>query len=425
VVCNVPKIRNNMIRNNRAFNQGAGLQVAITSATISNNQIVENVSDTVGGGILTGFCGRSPSIFINNLIAHNSALAGGGFFLCGSTAVITNNTIAYNQASEEGGGIYDYWAGATIANNIIVGSSDGEGIFAREEAHPYPIISYNDVWGNADGDYSGCQPGEGDMSLDPLFADTSLADYHLLVNSPCIDRGDTAWWFRDPDSSRNDIGAYGGPWAVMARPVYPKGIRAEAGDSIVSLSWSANPEPDIWWYAIYRADSSDFFPSESTLIAQVTEPSYVDSQVIYGNTYYYRVSAVNSKGYGSGYSKEVVGKTGVRGREEERLPTEFSLSQNWPNPFNANTVIRYSLLVDRGQSKGHSGRPSAVSLKIYNILGQEVKTLVDEVQAPGYYSVIWNGRDDSGREVASGIYLCRLEVIGVKAERTTRMVLIR
>jgi len=307
---------------------------------------VNNISDYVGGGVFTYFScwtlpGYNPSTFVNNLIASNSASEGGGFFLYGSTAVIANNTIAYNQASENGGGVYDYWAGATIANNIIVGSRDGEGILAIERAHPRPTISYNDVWGNADGDYSGCQPGEGDISFGPLFADTSLGDYHLLVNSPCIDRGDTAWGFRDPDSSRNDIGAYGGPRADMARPEYPKGIKADAGDSTVSLSWSTNPEPDIWWYAIYRGDSSGFFPSESTLIAQVTEPGWMDSQVIMGDTYYYRVSAVNSKGYGSGYSKEVEGKMGVKGREEERLPTRFNLSQNWPNPFNSTTAISY------------------------------------------------------------------------------------
>jgi len=436
VVGGAREVRNNIIRNNRAFNQGGGIHVQGSEVIISNNQIVSNVSDYVGGGVFTYFScwtlpGYNPSSFVNNLIADNSASEGGGFFLYGSTAVITNNTIAYNQASERGGGIYDYWAGATIANNIIVGSRDGEGILAIEKAPP--IIFYNDVWGNADGDYSGCLPGEGDISLDPLFADTSLGDYHLLVNSPCIDRGDTTWEFRDPDSSRNDIGAYGGPWAIMARPVYPKGLKAEPGDSTVSLSWRPNPEGDIWWYAIYRSDSSGFFPSESTLIAQVEgDPAYVDSQVIYGNTYYYQVSAVNGKGYGSGYSKEVKAKTGVQGREEGRLPTRFSLSQNYPNPFNSATTLHSTLpqvIVERFKVKGgpNTSHLIPITLKVYNILGQLVRTLMDEEQAPGYYSVRWDGRNDFGKEVSSGIYFCRLEVIGdrLKITRTRKMVLIR
>ncbi len=238
----------------------------------------------------------------------------------------------------------------------------------------------------------------------------------LSLYLSCIDRGDTAWGFRDPDSSRNDIGAYGGPRAVMARPVYPKGIKADAGDSTVGLSWMPNPEGDIWWYAVYRGDCSGFFPSESTLIAQVAEPAWVDSQVTMGKTYRYRVAAVNSMGYGSGYSQEVEGRTGVRGRKEERLPTRFFLSQNYPNPFNSNTAIGY-------QQSAISSQRSAVSLKIYNILGQEIKTLIDEKQAPGYYSVLWDGTNQEGKELPSGVYLYRLRA--GRFSQTRKMVLIR
>jgi len=78
----------------------------------------------------------------------------------------------------------------------------------------------------------------------------------------------------------------------------------------------------------------------------------------------------------------------------DNLPTRFALEQNYPNPFNENTVIRYSLLVDQ----------SAVSLKIYNILGQEVRSLVNSIQRRGEYKVIWDGKDDTGVELVSGVY---------------------
>jgi len=96
------------------------------------------------------------------------------------------------------------------------------------------------------------------------------------------------------------------------------------------------------------------------------------------------------------------------------LPEVFSLQQNHPNPFNANTVIRYSLFVDR---------PCPTTLKIYNITGQEVRTLVDQTKDPGFHTVIWDGRDDRGNPVASGVYFYRLKVGGFI--KTRMMILIR
>ncbi len=80
------------------------------------------------------------------------------------------------------------------------------------------------------------------------------------------------------------------------------------------------------------------------------------------------------------------------------VPNEFELFQNYPNPFNPITTIRYDL-----------PKASKVVLKIYNILGQEVRTLVNSSQTTGEKSVIWDGRDAFGQEVSSGIYLYRLK----------------
>ncbi|MBE0432259.1 M28 family peptidase [candidate division WOR-3 bacterium] len=74
------------------------------------------------------------------------------------------------------------------------------------------------------------------------------------------------------------------------------------------------------------------------------------------------------------------------------------LQPNVPNPFKNETVLRYQL-----------GAASNVRLRIYNVVGQSVSTLVDAVQEPGAYSIIWPGLDDHGRKVASGVYFCRLE----------------
>ena len=101
--------------------------------------------------------------------------------------------------------------------------------------------------------------------------------------------------------------------------------------------------------------------------------------------------------------------------KEVRVPEASSLSQNYPNPFNPVTDIRYQIVDCRF--------PIHTTLKIYNLLGQEVRVLVDEVKEPGYYSVIWDGKDESGLEVGSGVYFYRLAAGDFTEAK--RMVLVR
>lgn len=80
-------------------------------------------------------------------------------------------------------------------------------------------------------------------------------------------------------------------------------------------------------------------------------------------------------------------------------PDRVTLAPGYPNPFNAQTLIEYALPEE-----------AAVHLGIYNIMGQRVRLLINETQTPGYKSALWNGRDDLGQEVSSGVYLYRLQV---------------
>jgi hypothetical protein len=106
--------------------------------------------------------------------------------------------------------------------------------------------------------------------------------------------------------------------------------------------------------------------------------------------------------------------TSVEG-EAASVPLQFSLRQNYPNPFNPSTSIRYT--VDSRQTS------SPLTLKIYNVRGQLVRILVDGEIEPGNHQVVWDGRDDRGEEVSSGVYLYRLAV-GDEVQ-TKRMVLLK
>jgi hypothetical protein len=104
---------------------------------------------------------------------------------------------------------------------------------------------------------------------------------------------------------------------------------------------------------------------------------------------------------------------------EEELPTRFSLSANYPNPFNPTTVIHYTV----GSPQSAVRRSIPTTLKIYNVLGQLVKTLVDEPKVPGTYEVVWDGKDKNGNEVASGVYFYKLEAGSFT--QTKKMVLLK
>jgi len=104
--------------------------------------------------------------------------------------------------------------------------------------------------------------------------------------------------------------------------------------------------------------------------------------------------------------------TAVEEAFSAEVPSVFSLSRNTPNPFNPVTVIRY-VLPEVGE----------VTLVIYNTMGRRVQTLVVGRQEDGVHEVVWDGRDDRGYEVASGVYLCRLTV-GTFAQ-TRKLVVLR
>ena len=105
----------------------------------------------------------------------------------------------------------------------------------------------------------------------------------------------------------------------------------------------------------------------------------------------------------------------VQEEDHGHAPQTYALFQNYPNPFNPTTMIQYSVAGD--QSYSH------VTLSVYNLLGHIVRVLVDQPQKAGYYTVQWDGTDFYGREVPSGIYLYRLEM--VEFVGTKKMILAR
>lgn len=115
----------------------------------------------------------------------------------------------------------------------------------------------------------------------------------------------------------------------------------------------------------------------------------------------------------SGSAKLIIGTEAyLAGENADLLPLRFALEQNYPNPFNPATNLPYSLPA-----------PGQVKLELFNVLGQKVRTLVDDMMPAGKYTVTWDSRDDNGYEVASGIYFYRIEYGDLVKQR--KMVLLK
>jgi len=170
----------------------------------------------------------------------------------------------------------------------------------------------------------------------------------------------------------------------------------EPMNNMIELTWDVDIiiHHDLMGYRIYRHTSSGFVPDESsllvTLAAEINE--YQDNSIINGEDYFYKIEAVDDAG-NSAWSEELSSSvTSVEVAAESTLPDEFSVSQNYPNPFNPSTVIKFAV-----------PQSEFVELKVYDILGNEVAALVNELKAPGIYEVTFNASDQ-----ASGVYIYTL-----------------
>ncbi len=178
------------------------------------------------------------------------------------------------------------------------------------------------------------------------------------------------------------------------------------------LQWNANTEPDLDHYGIHRGDQDS--PGGSIFwhtVVTTTNTTWTDTQIIINTsgsaTVYYKITAVDTAEQESDFSNTVSTKTNIIPKpstslideKSANLPRELALYQNFPNPFNPQTEIRFGL-----------PRTAHVVLKIYNVIGEEIRTLADNYVEAGFHSISWDGKDETGRDLPSGIYVYRLYV---------------
>jgi len=341
----------------RTWRGGGGVLIFMSSPTIKNNVILGNevtntsgVNGAQGGGILS--YGGNPLIQ-NNLIMENEARYGAGIVIDYSGGVIKNNIIYRNTGGEDygGGGFWSIGNGATpiiLENNHII---------------------QNAVTG------SGAYGGRGGA----MFV------WYGSVTA----RNNIIWG--NTQSRGGQIAEIDGGTATLTYSDVEGGFPGEG---------NIDQEPAF-------ADSSFHLASESPCIdAGAPDPVCSDPEDAAHPGYAEWPSlgnATNDMGAYGGPERDELPfffLTAVH-QNGKTAPGEFHLRQNYPNPFNPSTTIAYELPAR-----------AYVSMKVFNLLGEEVAVLVEGVEEPGSRSVRFEGRG-----IPSGVYICRLSVEGLTQTR--------
>jgi len=420
---------------------GGGLFLADSNTNCRENWIIGNTASrhTVGYG--GGMTYESTNTIERNVVWGNVASAeddgyGGGIYTGGGYHTsLRNNTVVRNANTldpiEGGAGSGIYWgtsAGSYVENNIIcdhdVAGSDGVGAHAAIAF----TIGYNVFHNNAVANTNALIVSQYEQLGDPRFTDAALGDFTLLYDSPCIETGNPATTVPANGGWRVDIGAfeYTGTrhWrAIGGVGEYLFGGRVKAklnvsdpgGVSAVDMlvhpgeQHPLAPGSVTRYYTIDATGEGALFDLTLSYLDDELDGADEDSLGLWrwdGERWdgpKHPIAADQAAnwltaGGEDAFSEWMTAEFGVFVAAPETPPASMpTLAPNFPNPFNPQTTIRFSL-------------PAAgpARLAIYDAAGRRLRVLVEGVQGAGSHAVAWDGRDADGRELPSGLYLCEL-----------------
>ncbi|MFH1690933.1 MAG: M6 family metalloprotease domain-containing protein [Candidatus Eisenbacteria bacterium] len=437
----LPRLIDMTFEGNSASHSGGGYMAGDGEAVwtrIENSSFADNTAGVFGGGIYLG-SGSSDDRIAGTLLVGNSAAGGeeperggGGVYCTHAHPEFADCVFLGNTTDGIGGALVldDTWGygGASVTGTTITGNSAGDGgalvitgnsrppitntVMSSNDAASVvlcdtlatPTFTRNCIFGNTEGD-SLCAAGShyDNIFMDPFFCDPDSGDVTVWDYSPCLPENN-AWG--------ELVGAYE-MGCVDPPPEPPLNVAATSAEAVdfVEISWARSPESDMGHYRVER-DTTDAFGAG--LVKHTTpDTTLVDSGLIVGHDYFYRIYAIDQWGHESDPSDTAYAVCGWTGTGDEELPQRLSLSRNYPNPFNPVTQIAYEVPSPGGR----------VTLRIHTPSGRLVRTLVDADLEPGTYSAGWDGRDDSGLRAASGVYLCQIRMEGATRQRT--MVLLK
>jgi hypothetical protein len=374
------EINNNIILFSGTANPDNGISIGAPRRIIIKNNLISGFSD---------------NIFIDTV---------------SDTVFIINNLLAFQKI---GLGSISTSGNRVLANNLIFNKNQ---VGIEHSGSGFVMSDYNLFWKNTIEDLNGVTYGDSDRIADPIFVNDTIPtvggnyDFHLQKYSPAIDKGDPN--ILDKDGSRSDIGMYGGPFGETytyqdLAPLAPRNLSAVVDSHNITVKWNRNTEADTSFYKVYRDTVSGFTIDSTKLISSSADTFFVQPNPHINTRYVYKVKCVDNQGNESLPSNElVVNITSVSTNDYPMTISDYVLYQNYPNPFNPSTKIGYQLK-----------ERAYVKLMVYDIKGELVSVLVNKEQNAGYYEAEFSSssiknQESSIQNLASGIYLYRIEIIG-------------
>ncbi len=374
---------------------GIGIQKNIDSSPTIKNNIIK-LKD--GGRGIFSNVGGTTKIYNNLIISEQSGYQGIDKV---SYIEVINNHIKGHLSS------YGILAGPNdiVKNNIVTDANFG---IESSGIQNLPYLQYNNSWNN-ENNYVGFTPDTTNLTVNPMIVNDDTTqediDFHLQKYSPLIDAGDPSIF--DKDSTRSDIGFYGGPYGesyiyVDLPPRPPVNLTVNV-DSLITLKWNRNTESDFSYYNLYRDTTNNFTLDSTKLVASITDTFFLHLIPTGVESLYFKLTAVDNQSNESSPSEEV-GVLITSVKDEWKPVNNYILYQNYPNPFNPSTEIGYKL-----KERGY------VKLYVYDVKGELISVLVNQTQEAGYYEVEFSATNNQKQEstiqnLASGVYIYQIMV---------------
>jgi hypothetical protein len=197
----------------------------------------------------------------------------------------------------------------------------------------------------------------------------------------------TAYWNSAPDSGYS---------VDNLAPAIPAPFTGQYSGGTSTLHWGVNGEPDFAEYRLYRGITPGFVPGPGNFVTSQSDTGYADPA---GSLFYYKLGAVDVHGNSSGYALLLPQAT--VGVGDGDMPVALDLALLGTNPVRQGSAFSYALPADGN-----------VGLTLFDHQGRRVRVLASGTLKAGIHRASWDGRDDSGHLVASGVYFCRLDVSG-------------